>query len=147
MPATERVDLNDRAEPVGEAGGAVGVGLGQHDDELLAAVAGDRVDLADLGAHPAGQLDQHRVADLVAVLVVDGLEPVEVEHQRGERPAEPGRALDLVAEADREVAVVPQAGQRVGQRQPLRLLVQQHVVDRDARLAGERQSRCRGRAR
>ena len=70
---------------------------GQHHDELLAAVARERVDLADLLLDPVRQLAQHRVAAGVPVLVVDLLEVVEVEHQHGERPVEPGGALDLAA--------------------------------------------------
>jgi transposase len=65
----------------------------------------------------------------VAVDVVDQLEVVQVEQQQGERTLEAGRALDLLADRHREVAVVPQAGERVGQRQPAGLLVQLHVVD------------------
>ncbi len=88
-----------------------------------------------------GQLDQHRVTDLVAVLVVDRLEAVEVEHQRRERSTESRGALDFVAEADGQVTVIPQTGQRIGEAEPLRLLMQQHVVDRDAGLCAERENR------
>ena len=111
--------------------------LGEYDDELLAAVAREGVDLADLLLHPMGQLAQHRVAARVAVRVVDLLEVVEVEHQHRERPVEPGGPLDLARQAHREVAEVPEAGQPVGGRQPLGLLVQLHVVDRRAGLAGK----------
>ncbi len=54
-----------------------------------------------------------------------------------EHPAEPAGPLDLAAERLAQVAVVPQPGQRVGQRQPLRLLVHPHVVHRDRGLPGE----------
>ena len=78
----ERRRPDDGAEPGSEPGRTDRIGLGQHDHELLTAVARDGVDLADLGSHAARELDQHRVADLVPVLVVDRLETVEVEHQQ-----------------------------------------------------------------
>ena len=55
---------------------------GDEDGELVAAEAGDQVVLADDGVQPAGHLDQQLVAGLVPGDVVDGLEPVEVEHQQ-----------------------------------------------------------------
>src|SRR3954470_3068917 len=53
-------------------------GLGQDDDKLFAAVAAHHVDLADLVTDPVGDLHHHRIADLVAVRVVDLFEQVEV---------------------------------------------------------------------
>ena len=73
------------AEDVDDALGDV-LGLddraGDEDGELVAAEAGDQVVLADDGVQPAGHLDQQLVAGLVPGDVVDGLEPVEVEHQQ-----------------------------------------------------------------
>ncbi len=74
---------------------AFDAGLGQHDRELLAAVAGDTVDLARGVAQVAGQEAQRLVTGLVAVTIVHRLEVIEVdEHQRVARPASwtaPGR--------------------------------------------------------
>ncbi len=86
---------------------------------------------------PAGELDQYRVAGRVPVDVVDLLEPVQVQGDRAERVAEPGRPVDLAAQQVLEVAVVVQAGQRVGVGQPLGLVVQPHVIHRDRRVPGE----------
>ena len=62
---------------------AFDAGLGQHHRELLAAVAGDTVDLAGRLAQVAGQQAQRLVTDLVAVPIVHLLEVIEVdEHQR-----------------------------------------------------------------
>ena len=61
------------ADALGELVGALEVGLGQHDGELLAAVAGGLVDLARGLAQHARDLAQHDVALLVAVGVVDRL--------------------------------------------------------------------------
>src|SRR3954451_13760446 len=124
----------DRASTDGIADALRGVaralppGLGEDDDELLAAVTAHHVDLADLVTDAVGDLDHDRVADLVTVCVVDLLEQVEVEHQHGQRPVEPARALHLPAQGRLEEAVVAEPGETVGDRQPLRLLMQQDVV-------------------
>ena len=58
-------------------------GLGEHDRELLTAVASDAVDLAGRVAQVGGQQAQGLVAHLVSVPVVDLLEVVEIdEHER-----------------------------------------------------------------
>src|SRR4051812_49184128 len=76
----ERPGTHGRDDAGGDGGGAVRPGLGQHDGELLAAVARDRVDLAQAVLQAAGELAEHPVAESVPVAVVDGLEVVEVEH-------------------------------------------------------------------
>ena len=69
----------------GPASGRGVVAIGAEHDELLAAVAGHQI------ARPAGTLQQrgqaldHVVARLMAVVVVDQLEAVEVAHQQAAR--------------------------------------------------------------
>ena len=126
------------ADPLGQLGGALDRRLREDHDELLAAVAGERVDLADLLLDPLRELAQDRVAAGVTVLVVDLLEVVEVEHEHRQRAVEPGGPLDLPGQAHRQVAEVPQARERVRGGQPLGLVVQVDVVDRDAGLVGQR---------
>src|SRR6478752_3827740 len=71
---------------LGDDEGASGVGLGQDDRELLAAIAGRRV-----GRPPRRCLDaaadgaQAFVARRVAVLVVEALEPVDIDDEQAER--------------------------------------------------------------
>jgi hypothetical protein len=55
--------------------------------------------VAQHGAQRPGDGAQLLVAGLVAALVVDGLEVVEVEQQAGERRAGPAGARDLLARA------------------------------------------------
>src|SRR5207249_7823482 len=57
-------------------------GARQQDGEFLAAIAAENVDGAQGGAAPLGQRAQHLIADVMAVLVVDGLEVVDVEQDR-----------------------------------------------------------------
>ena len=59
----------------------------RHDGELVAAQARAEVGAAEGAAQAPRHLLQQPVARQVAVHVVDGLEPVEVDEQRGHRPA------------------------------------------------------------
>ena len=91
----QRQLLDPCAHALGQVVGAVEVGAGEDDRELLAAVAGGLVDLArGLAQHP-GHLAQDDVALLVAVGVVDVLEVVDVEQHERQRLAEALGALDL----------------------------------------------------
>ena len=65
----------------------VGLRLGEEDDELVAAVAGRRVDPPDAVADDLADAAQDPVALEVAEPVVDRLEPVEIHHQQAEPPA------------------------------------------------------------
>src|SRR5678816_2036186 len=71
----------------------------------------------------ARHLAQHVVAGEVAVLVVDLLEVVDVEHQQRQRPAVARAACDLALEELEEVALVVGAGQGVHDRHPVDLFV------------------------
>ena len=64
----------------------------------------DRVDRARLRGDPRGRLGEHAVADRMAVLVVDGLEVVEVDDDEPERPAARGQALGLLAPGARRTS-------------------------------------------
>ena len=58
----------------------------------------------------------------MAVLVVDALEVVDVEQADGDEPlSAPRRCRELALEALLEVAVVPETGQRVGERERIAL--------------------------
>ncbi len=85
----------------------------QQGDEFIAAQAGDGVLLAQGRLHARGAGDQQGVAHAMAVLVVDGLEAVEVEEDDGQRPllalALRQRLLQPVQQQD----PVGQAGQGV----------------------------------
>ena len=97
-----------------DAAAAALVGAGEQHDELVAAVARDDVVIAQLGAQRVGDRPQLLVAGLVAALVVDGLEVVEVDQQAGERRAGAAGAEISSRGAQVQRAVVDQAGERVG---------------------------------
>src|SRR5216683_1805381 len=109
----------------------------QHHHELVAAVAGHHVHLADVPLERHGDAAQHRVADGVPVGVVDLLEQVQVHHQDGQLVAEPQAARQLLLEAREQVAAVGDAGERVRERQVAGLLVEARVGDGQAGLGGE----------
>ena len=79
-------------DPIGDHARAGRFGAGQQDDELVAAVAPDQVVVAQLAAQRDGDLAQLLVAGLVAAVVVDGLEVVEVDQHAGQRCALAPRA-------------------------------------------------------
>ena len=103
-------------------------GLGEQDHELLAGVARDdvgrarvrarRIVLQERRAMPAQDL----VADLVAEVVVDGREAVDVGDEQRHRLAVAQRARDLFAQALLERAVRVEAGQRIAQRERVELV-------------------------
>ena len=100
------------------------VDLGQHDRELLAAVAREAVLAPDLRACTVWrEVLEHVVAGQVAVAVVDLLEVVDVEHHQRQRPPVAVRARDLALERLEEVALVEDLRQAVDGRQAVDLLV------------------------
>ncbi len=66
-------------------GSHFGIGVGQHDDEFLAADSADHVDIADRLLEAGGELLQHAVADIMAVLVVHRFEVIDIERQQRQR--------------------------------------------------------------
>ncbi len=90
--------------------------------ERLAALSQARRDLAE-----------HLVAHRMAVLVVDRLEVVEVEEAERNRRAGLLRRDELALEPLVEAAVIPEARERIGEREPHRLhrLERRPLVERD----------------
>ena len=97
--------------------------------ELLPAEARDESALADDRRDPAAELDQHLVAGLVSVRVVDALEPVDVEQQHAgaDRAVRPRQTR---VERRAEPCAVGEAGQRIRRRLTLGL------CERDLELVG-----------
>ena len=119
----ERLVGDEPADLLAERARAGDVGLGQDRGELLAAVAREQLLATDAAEQPARHLAQHVVAGEVAVLVVDRLEVIDVEHQQRQRPAVARAARDLALEELEEVALVVGAGQGVHDRHLVDLFV------------------------
>ena len=77
---------------------------------------------------------ERAVADVVAVVVVDLLEAVEVHDHQRDLGLQALGARQLARQVHEQEARVRQAGQRIGQRVFLRLLEQHRVVDDRGRL-------------
>src|SRR5438067_1023956 len=77
-PARELVSGDALADALGHLQAHLKVSFGEHDDELVAAVASDNVCVAHRREYDRGHLHQDVRADEVAVSVVDLLEVVEV---------------------------------------------------------------------
>ena len=111
-----------RAEGVGDEQGAVLVGIGQDDHELLATIAGGKVGGALQGVLEApGQRFQHLVAGLMAIVVVIGLEVVDIEEQQAQGRTGAPVPRQFLFEGNVEGPPVGDAGQAVGRRQKLEL--------------------------
>ena len=102
--------------------GLLGLHMREQHAELVAAQPGHAVDLARAPPKRGRDRPQQRVAGGVAVLVVDALEAVDVDHQQRGVLAEAPAALELRVDVALEAAPVVHEGQRVALRvaaQPL----------------------------
>ena len=104
------------AQPFDHALGAPCIGVGEREQELVAAdppadVAGPELALEDPGADP-----QRLVAGHVAGGVVEPREAVDVEHDHRHLLVAPVRGVERLVQGVVEPAVVEDAGERVGQR-------------------------------
>ena len=100
----------------------LGGGLGEQDGELVASDPCHEIGGARDGCQPRGDLSQHRVAGLVAELIVHVLEPVDIQQGERQRTAVSLRALDLRCQPYVKRAMVREPGQRIGIRLALEAL-------------------------
>ena len=105
-PGLEGVALHGLPDALGHADRGVVTGADEHDGELVASVAGERIDVAHALLEHACQAAQGLRADQVAVDVVDVLETVEVEEEDRQGVAVALRALDLVLDRLEQIAGV-----------------------------------------
>ena len=87
----------------------------EQDGELVAPKPRHRVTSSGQRRKPPGHLPQHLVPDCVAKGVIDLLEPVDVEHQKGELLVPPPRLLEGVLHPSMEQHPVRQAREPVVQ--------------------------------
>jgi hypothetical protein len=92
----------------------------QHDCELVSAQARDDITRAERPLHSCSGLDQHEIAVLVAMGVVDRLEAVEIDEEEGARFAAARCGRDRVTEEFREQRPVREARERIVERLELR---------------------------
>ena len=114
-------------EPAGGVGDRVGVRVAQQHDELVPAQPREHVVPAQLPGQPLGDGAQQGVPDGVPEGVVDLLEPVQVEHDHGERRAAGGRVVGRRAQFLGQPGPVEQPGQRIGAGALAQLLLRLHA--------------------
>ena len=100
-------------QPLYDAGGLLRRGVGQHDDEFLAAVAADGVLRAQAAARDVGQVLERRVSGQVAQRVVEALEIVHVQQRDAHARAGALGAARLAVDGAGQSLAVEHAGQQV----------------------------------
>ena len=120
----EAVPGHGLAQAAGQIAGAMEIGVGADDQELLAAPAARDVGQAHHVLDDACQIHQHLVAGLVAVAVVDPLEVVQIQQQQGQRGVVPIPQAHVSPDLFHQIAAVGQPGQFVGARQLVHLIQQ-----------------------
>ena len=113
--------LHDGPQLLGQPDAPLGRGGWRQHHELLTAPAPHGVGVAEVGLHDARGAHQHLVPGRVAVLVVDPLEVVEVEHHHREGVAVAAGPLQLGGVDGVEAEPVEDPGQRVGVGAALRV--------------------------
>ena len=124
--SASRTDVGDLAGVVGRRDAL------EQDDELVAAEARQRVTGPDGTAQPVPDDPQQLVAHLVAQVVVDHLEAVDVTEEHGDLAARPVRLEQCVVQVVEQEPPVRQAGQRVLERVPGQLLLEGLALGRVA---------------
>ena len=112
---------HDPPQLLGDRRGRVGIGLRQHDQELLATVPARGVDGPDVGRQQRAHVAQHQVAGRVSMRVVEPLEVVEVGHDHRQRVPVAGRTGQLLVHEVQDGLPVGDAGQGIHRRQPPRV--------------------------
>src|ERR1700733_1365520 len=112
------------AETLGDLGSSDMVCSRQHRDELFASKPGNVVNLAEIVAQAARSMGENGIAPVVAVLVVDGLEAVEIEDDEREMGALAAGGLGGFGAHLLKSAPIQQAGERVGLRLGLKLVLE-----------------------
>ena len=135
----------ERADAVEHLAGLAEPAVGQDQAELGALEAGERVDLAQLGAPARGGLLDQAVALLLAAQHVEGAQVVEVDHGDGQRRLAAAGAGDLARQLVVPRAAGRQAGQRVRERERADARAQLLALDRDRGLGGQHAEHLRDR--
>ena len=101
------------ADALDDARSPARTAVGQHAEEFLATQPPDAVDHPQALAQQRRQGTDHQVPGGMAVLVVDVLEMVQVDHHRAGRRAQPMRAFEFGGQVFLDETVLEQAGERV----------------------------------
>src|SRR5262249_24268988 len=120
------------AQALVELPGGIMPSFGQHHHKFLAPVARKHLVLAHLAPHAPGQLLEHMVTGQVAMLVVDALEMVDVEHDQRKRTPVATAPGQLAVQVLHEIALVISLGQTIDDGHSVDLF-EVSLLDRAAR--------------
>ena len=102
------------------------VGVGHHSDELVTTRPRQQVAPAQDAGHGPGHGDEDPVADFMPVLVVDALEPVDVQDENAH-----GAVSPVTLEVEREAPAIGQPREGIGVGLHLEILVGDRVTERE----------------
>ena len=129
----------DAAQLAGQfLGLALRVDLRLQHDELVAAEARDRIAVAQHRTQPAGNRHQHRVAHMMAVVVVDRFEVIDIDVVRGERAAVTPGGEQSLFEAILQQRAVRQTREHVAECERVQVLGAIALLDGRTDQTGER---------
>src|SRR5690606_8953586 len=120
----ERLSATQSKRPVGDfSANALGnlsggrkLGIRHDDDELLTAIAADKVDAAKIALEAQRDFLQHLVTYGMAPGVVDRLEPIDIDQHDRKWPLARLRPIELALQVAVEISAVIDTGQRIGDR-------------------------------
>ena len=118
-------------DALGQRGRLVVRDAGRQHDELIAAEAGGRVAAADVRVDALSGFAQRHVTGEMTVLIVDLLEPIQVDEQAGQARALPLRARQLLLQARIQIAAVVPAGEEVREPAAHQARAIDRVLDRE----------------
>jgi hypothetical protein len=127
-------------QPVGDLHGVAQPAVGQQHRELLPAVAGQKIGLAELALPGRGGLFEQPVSCLVAVPVVERLEMVDVDQGDARRPSGAGGPGQLPRQLGVPAPPVGHPGEAVGMGQAPDLLVEGPNLSQQPQQGAEQQA-------
>src|SRR5512135_1980918 len=125
--------FNQRADALGNFASLAETDLRQQCDELLTAIPGKHIIAAQLGFDQAGHVPQYLVPGLMAKIVIDALELVDIKEHACQRLLMASRPRYFFVASRLEVTAVIDAGQRVGQTGQFETLVVQRIFQADGK--------------
>ena len=126
------------SELLGPPRGVLQGGIGQHQDELLAAVSAGDVLLSQAPLQQSAKLDQDRVPGIVAERVILLLEAIHVHHEHPQGVPGSPSPVYLTVERLRHVSPVEQPGERIVDGLAAQDLAELHVGEAQTKLGRHR---------
>ena len=116
--------LNGQPQALGHRGRRRDIDARQQDREFFSAVSRREILRPEGRRQCLGHARQHGVSDQVALLVVDPLEVIQIDHQQRHRLVRPGGAIELPRKRIVEPPAVAEAGQAIHGRDALEIPLQ-----------------------